>query len=127
MHVKPAILLAIFSLSLSGCGGSTQDGARDSAKLNAAGEIASEILQAHKIEGDPYYNPDLDVAKIELKVEDPNFDHGPLATEVSRLKSVQSFQGDLHLVFVYRGSQPESAPPKLWIKYDAKTGKQIDP
>ncbi|MBR9802930.1 hypothetical protein GYB59_15115 [bacterium] len=127
MHTNLAFILAILSLSFSGCDGSTQNGRRDSAKLNAAGEIASEILRAYKIEGDPYYRPDIDVAKIELQIEDQNFDHQSLATEITKLKSVQSFQGDLHLVFAYRGNEPDAAQPTLWIRYNAKTGKQIEP
>jgi hypothetical protein len=31
------------------------------------------------------------------------------------------------LIFVHRGNQPESAPPAMWITYDAHTGKQLNP
>ncbi|MFK7852243.1 MAG: hypothetical protein AB8D78_14800 [Akkermansiaceae bacterium] len=116
----PIILLGLF---LSGCNDSKVEGAKASEKLHAAGEIATEIQRAHKIKGNPYYKLDGDYGQIELFVSDPEFDHQSLATEISQLNKVQSFDGAL--VVVFRHPEEESVAPTMWIKYDAKTGKRL--
>lgn len=127
MNRKLAIPVLLCGLYLCGCQNINQAGSKDSQKLNATGEIATEIEQAYKIECHPYLRLEDHVARIELNVEDPDFDHQSLATEVTKLKSVQSFDGSLHLIFSHRGTGPESDAPTMWIKYDAKTGKQLEP
>ena len=125
--IQKLALLILLGLSLCGCKDANVDGAKVSQKLNATGEIADEVQQAHKIECHPYYGIEDDVARIELNVEDPDFDLQSLATEVTKLRSVQSFEGSLHLVFIHRAAQPESEPSKMWVKYDAHTGKALQP
>jgi hypothetical protein len=120
----PILLLALF---LCGCKDAKVDGAEVGQRLNAAGDLAAEIQKAHNIEGHPYVRLEGNVARIELTVEDPNFDHQSLATEVTALKSVQSFQGPLHLIFVHRDNQAKTGPPTTWITYDAHTGKKLKP
>ena len=113
-------------LALCNCKDLKEAGVEDSQKLNATGKIAAEIEQAYEIECHPHLRLEDDVARIELNVEDPSVDHQSLATEVTKLKSVQSFQGRLHLVFLHRGNQPESDEPTMWISYDARTGKRLE-
>lgn len=127
MNQKLGLPILILVLHLCGCKETQVDEARISQKLNAAREIAVEIQKAHGIEGDPFVQIEGEVARIELNAEDPNFDHRSLATKVTKLKSVQSFQGDLQLIFISRGKQPETEPPAIWIKYNAHTGKQLKP
>ena len=127
MHQKLAIPILLLGLYLCSCKDAKDAGIEVSQKLNATGDIAVEIEQAYKIECNPYLRLEDDVARIELNVEDPEFDHQSLATEVTKLKSVQSFEGALHLVFFHRGAQPDSDAPTMWIKYNARTGKQLEP
>lgn len=127
MKGKLALPILLLALHLCGCNDDSVDAAKISQKLNAAEEIAVEIQQAHKIEGHPSVRLEGEVARIELNLEDPNFDHQTLATEVTKLKSVQAFQGPLHLIFVHRDKPAESDPPTMWITYDADTGKQLTP
>ena len=127
MTEKLALPILLLALHLCGCNDANVDAAKSSQKLNAAEEIAVEIQEAHKIEGHPSVRLEGEVARIELNLEDPNFDHQTLATEITKLKSVQAFQGPLHLIFVHRDKPAESDPPTMWITYDAHTGKQLTP
>lgn len=127
MNIRCSFLVLLFGLCLCGCKDSGADGAEVSQKLSETGEIAVEIQQLYKIIGDPYFRFEDKVSRIELYVEDPEYDHQSLATEVTKLKSVQSFQGSLQLVFMHRSNQPESDEPTMWIKYNAKTGEQLKP
>ena len=86
----PSLLLG---LHLCGCQDATVDGAKASQTLNLAGDIAVEIQKAPPIGGHPSVRLEGHVARIELIVEDPKLDHQSLATEVTKLISVLSFQG----------------------------------
>lgn len=127
MKEKLGLPILLLALHLCGCNDANVEAAKISEKLNAAEEIAAEIQKAHKIEGHPSVRLEGEVARIELNLEDPNFDHQSLATEVTKLKLVQAFQGSLHLIFVHREKPAESDPPTVWITYDAHTGKQLTP
>lgn len=127
MKEKLALPILLLALHLCGCDDANVEAAQISQKLNVAEEIAVEIQKAHKIEGHPSVRLEGEVARIELNLEDPNFDHQTLATEVTKLESVQAFQGPLHLIFVHRNKPAESHPPTMWITYDAHTGKQLTP
>lgn len=127
MNKKKALPILLIGLFLSGCNDpASVAGAKSGQRLHEAGEIAAEILKAHNIKGHPYYKLEDEVSRIELNLEDPDFDHQSLATELTKLKSIQSFDGNLQLVFIHRDAQDESKKPLLWIKYDSKTGKKLE-
>lgn len=123
MHLQLTLSIVFLSLALCGCKEVPKAGLEPSKKLHAAGEIAVEIEQAHKIKGHPYYRIAEDAGQIELLVSDPEYDHQSIAKEISNLKSVRDFNGNLYVVFRY--PEDETIKPTMWVKYDAKTGKQI--
>ena len=124
MNLKLTLSIVLLSLTLYGCKEVPKAEAEQGQKLHAAGEIAVEIEKAHKLKGHPYYKIQEDAAQIELLVSDPKLDHQSIATEISKLKSVRTFEGNLYLVF--RHPEDESVEPTMWVKYDAKTAKTIE-
>ena len=112
-------------LSLCSCTDATKGTVEEIDKLNATARIANEIQREHKIESRPYYRSVEGVAQIELNVSDPELDHRSLAAVVSKLRSVQSFDGKLQVVF--RRTPAGSDASTIWARYDAKTGKQLEP
>ena len=123
MNPKLSLSLLLLALSLSGCSDSKIPIA-DGQKLEATASIATEIQAEHRIEALPYVKIEGNIGRIELKLEDPGFDHQALATEITKLSSVQSFEGPLHLVFHHTPAGAEA--PTIWIKYDARTGKPLE-
>ena len=97
--------------------------AEDGRKLNAAADIAAEIEKKHAIECDPYMKLEDRVALIEFKDTDPTSDYESLVLKISKLKSVQSFDGELHLLF--RSASSDSGSVKTLARYDAKTGERL--
>lgn len=116
--------ILFLTLHLCACKDSNTAGSNAGQKLNATGEISSEIQQAYKIECHPYYRIAEDVGQIEMHLSDRELDHQSIATEVSQLQSVRSFHGKLHLVFRYPADA--SVTPTLWVKYDAKSGIPLE-
>jgi len=123
MHLQLTLTIVFLSLTLCGCKEVPKAEAEQGHKLHAAGEIAVEIEQTYKIKGHPYYRIAEDAGQIELLVSDPELDHQSIAKEISNLKSVRGFDGNLYVVFRY--PEDETIKPTMWVKYDAKTGKQI--
>ena len=124
MNLKRTLPILLLGLTLSSCNDAPKAGAVAGQRLHAAGEIAVEIEQAHKLKAHPYYRIAEEAGHIELLVADPNLDHQSIANEISNLKSVKSFDGKLFVVF--RHPENESVQPTMWIKYDAKTGQKIE-
>ena len=112
-------------MSLIGCKDSKDTGIDASGKLNLTWKIASQIEQAHKIKSHPYYRIAEDAGQIKLHLSDPQLDHQSLVTEISKLKSVQSFDGKLYVVFRY--PEDDTVTPTMWVKYDAKAGGKVEP
>lgn len=101
--------------------------AEDSRKLNAAGEIAAEIEKEHSIECDPFLRANDGVAQIEFNVTDPKSDYESIIPKISKLKSVQSFDGELQLLFRVRSGASDPDTVTDLAKFDAKTGQRIHP
>lgn len=98
----------------------------DGDKLNAASEIAKEISEQHAIECNAYRKVD-GPTRIEFNVTDPETDHKALVPKISELQLVQDFEGELQLVFVFRGASTNSHAVTNLGKYDAKNGKLLAP
>lgn len=125
---RPAFLPLLIALSLSCCTKKDSEiTADDFRKLDAVGDIAAEVQLKHGIECQPYWKIENDVGQIELHVPDAAFDHAALAAEIAKLESVRSSTRDIRLVFVIRGAPPDTNTLTTLAKYDAKTGKQIQP
>ena len=122
------ILALLISLSLCSCKDSSIEAtAEDGRKLNAAGEIAAEIEQKHAIECDPFVRADDGVAQIEFNVTDPKPDYESIVPKISTFKSVQSFDGELQLLFRLHSAASDSGTVTDLARFDAKTGQRIDP
>lgn len=95
----------------------------DGQRLNDAFNIATEINKEYGIKGEAYVKADNGIARIEFAGTSPDFDCEGLAQKISKLKSVQSFDGELHLYF--RSEVPETGAIEVLAIFDAKTGKKI--
>lgn len=124
MKKKLALPCLLLLLCPGGCRDAKEIGPEAGQKLEATASIATEIQSAHQIECHPYLKLEGDVARVELTLDDPDFDHQSLATEITKLGSVQSFEGELHLVFHHTPTGSEA--PTIWVKYDARTGKPLE-
>jgi len=125
MNFKISLALTLFISILTGCNDNTVITKQHGEKLNEASIIGNEIKRAYSIDSDTAFLLDGEIARIEFKVTDPKMDHQSLATKISKMKSVQLFKGALHLLFIHYENGPNSGPPNMWIKYDAKTAKRI--
>ena len=121
------ILALLISLSLCSCKDSTRRTAAgdDGRKLNAAAEIAAEIEKEYGIECEPYWRAEEGIAQIEFNVTNPKPDYESIVPEISKLKSVQTFDGELQLIFRVRSEPSISGPVTDLAKYDAKTGQRL--
>ncbi len=115
----------MLGLALCGCDRQEDEGSKDSQNLNATAKIAAEIQLAHQFECHPHLQLDDNIAGIEMNIDDPDMNYQAVVAEVAKLKSVQSFEGTLHLTIVHRNKVDDAGEPNLWIKFDAKTGKQL--
>lgn len=126
MNPTRALIALLFGFCFCSCKDATRDSGitnKDWQKLEKTDEIATEIQQAYKIQGHPYYRIHEEAGQIELQVTDPTMDHATITKEISDLPSVRAYSGKLYVVFRH---PPEGAePPTMWIKYDAKTGQEI--
>lgn len=125
MNPKTPLALVLISLLFSSCNDNTVITKSHGEKLNEASVIGNEIKREFKIDSDTAFLLDGEIARIEFKVTDPKIDHQSLATDISKMKSVQRFKGALQLLFIHYENEANSGPPKMWIKYDAKTAKRI--
>jgi len=91
MNQKLAGLVLMLGLFTCGCTDTAEISGEDLQRLDTVEDIAVEIQQSHNIESHPYYRIAEDAGQIELHISDPGLDHQSLATETSKLKSVQSF------------------------------------
>ena len=110
MIYKLPVLTLLVSLFLGSCKEpNTISTPEDSRKLNTARTIAVEIEEEHGIEGDPYLRFD-GVAQIELNMTDPKLDYRSIVPKIAELKSVQSFEGELQLLFQMqnKGKRPRN-------------------
>jgi len=125
---KLAFLPLLLAFSLSCCReagtGITNE---DFRKLDVTADVAAEIQLKHGIECQSYWKIGKDAGQIELYVPDATFDHAALAAEISKFKSVRACPEDLHLHFVIQGTAPNTHTLTTLAKYDAKTGRQLQP
>lgn len=94
-------------------------------KLNAAADIAVEIEAEYALECDPFVRGEDGVAFIEFSDTDSNLDFDSIVPKISELESVQSFDGELHLLF--RSAPSSSGAVENLGGYDAKTGQVLQP
>lgn len=121
MNRKLTLLMLL--LSICSCKNSSRViTSEENRKLNTAADIAVEIEKEHAIECDPYVSAEDGIARIELNFTDSKSDHASLIPKISKLQSVQSFDGELHLVFFTRSE----LTAKTLAKYDAKSGQRFD-
>ena len=57
---------------------------------------------------------------------DSKLDYESIVPKISELKSVQSFDGELQLLFQIQKKGPESTLVTNLARYNAKTGQQIE-
>lgn len=127
MNPKLSLLGLLLAFALCSCSDPILVVTReDGDKLNAASEFAKEISEQHAIECNAYGKVD-GPTRIEFNVTDPETDHKALVPKISKLQSVQDFEGELQLVFVFRGASTNSQAVTNLGKYDAKNGKLIAP
>ena len=123
MNRTRMLLMLLLSLSLCSCKNSSRViTAEENRRLNTTADIVVEIENEHAIECDPYLSTEDGIARIELNVTDSKSDYESLVPKISKLQSVQSFDGELHLVFSTRSE----LTTRTLAKYNAKTGLRID-
>lgn len=120
-----ALSFLLLGLSLGSCSDPQGPPGEDSQNLNATASIAKEIERRYELECHPYLQLQDGLARVEVKLSETELDHQSLASDISKFRSVQSFGGNLHLLFSHHATQSGSEAPAIWARYDAKTGKPL--
>ena len=128
MICQNPILVLLISIVLCSCKDSAHViTVEDSRKLDAVGKIVTQIEKEHGIQCNPFVRVEDGAAQIEFNVTDPGSDYQSIVPKISKLKGVQSFDGEIELLFRIQRQSTDSDTDTDLEKYDAKTGKQIDP